>query len=327
MRKEMVIGYCWIWFFLTLCVGCQWAERRPAIPAAATVYLDAEPIVDLPAQCRTNPTAAEQLNDRPYLAIHNAGDQACRVPAEWDVGVYTGYRPPRPWAKYQLAGDARHSGNTACQAYGDIAGFYIESNSTQGHETLRTACYSRNFLTDPVPRPWADGRTLVLRFDRKVPYCRCVGKGVAYTQEYFIIRDCTSNKVFWLGTSSFDSRGTFKEQVIMDDWEKGTHIPIAISAFMKEATFCRPGPGSARSTGQTWNEWRTFELCISPDHLRQVIMSLKQTYPDFAISNDPGDYQVTHMSFLAELFTPRDDTSIAELGTAIRKVQLFAVKR
>ena len=59
-------------------------------------------------------------------------------------------------------------------------------------------------------------------------------------------------------------------------------------------------------------------------NIRGTGAAMTERYPERAFSTHPANYQLIHFNCLAELYTPRDGKSEASLGTAVRRVQIFA---
>lgn len=302
--------------------GCH----APTAPSRV-VYFDAEPIADIDQALRVQPEHGDLPTGQPYIALHQYGPDAARYRVDGPVSDFTGFAPPWPRKTYQRACDPVAHEATACQAFSDTVGFFTNSVFAPNDDILRSAVYSYNWPLDNAPRPWSlsPAASLVFELERKVPYSKVRDGGVTYTQEYVILRDRVSGQQFWFGATSFDSRDEFREFVMMDDWEKGTNLPIVMMPYGEGTHFGHRGPGSAKSTGIPWRDWRYFALRVTGEELMNAVEAMKAEYPQIELSADPADYELLHMSCLAEMYTPRNGRSRASLGTATRRVRLFSV--
>lgn len=295
------------------------------LPAAASTpwrpLVEPECIVDL---ARVQPQHPRREPNRFYLLVRNQGEPGSAEwlgqvanPVTWDVGQYSGFRPPLPYASWQRGyyDLGPPSGTSAVQLHCRQAGFMLNTYSYTRSSPIRgggpNISYEHAFAHRP--RVWSGaGSALRLELELKLPWLydpeadHAAGLGVAQVSLFYYAQQRATGRVFAHVIALFDSRphgvGNGHEFVGHDTNLYFASSPLAeVDAGMNPVRFVQLGPGSATFRNRvTWPDAAYFSAEISREAIERALIELRASDPGTAV--DPDGLALLSVGLLVEAF-------------------------
>lgn len=337
-RKAVILS---AGLLLTAAVGAQEQSASPLRNAEDTASdqviqtLVQQPTLDDAEAPRRIIGEVRPEGEKFLVRIANMGRIAELAAVTWDVGKYTGFQPAAEDQRGRFQrGPMPTAGSSgegsAVQVRGKEIGIWIDSDYPRPQAGALLPVCPAYWWWDvkTAPRPFGDARhELAMAFDMQVPTAERTGDAQVYVCAYFLLRDERSGRDFWLGASLFDlrSESQFPDTVHFDDWEGGTQLPILFTALNRRSAWLHPGPRSQHFQPQPFASYRSFEFRVGAAELRTVVRAMKQRWPKLQdMSEEPGDYQLTHFNINPEVYAP--PASRGRLGLALRDIRVTIVQ-
>ena len=233
--------------------------------------------------------------------VHTSGlGDASARPIGWPVGDFTGFYPVGTLTDYQRGVSPDLYGSSAVQWQGSTVGMQVHSYSSPVSSPYRLALLYYAWPTSLYP--WKASNTASLCIDQSVavPSSSWSGGSINYAYVAFAVEDMVSRGVFWIQMDYYDSRdgAAFAEIPI---WWPEANSAIALGYYGGQR-YSSLLPTSHRSTGQTWNEWRYYGVCISREQFQNIAWDINQQF-NFTFSTNPDDYSLHLFAAGPEMFT------------------------
>jgi peroxiredoxin len=209
------------------------------------------------------------------------------------------------------------------------AGVIINStspNAGSNNFTATGAAYN-SYLSPIVPAynfvpgitMWQNDQTSSLQYkiDLRVPYLAVTSvsgyPSGGYGYGYFLFKDKTTQKTFWLGMEFFNNWApdATAERVGCDCGNGGTNMPNVQSNLNSPHTYASPTSDSAAFASSAFTDWRTFGFTVSPSQFSAAISAIQQQYPNSNFTNDLRNYQLIQVSLDTETSRPHYDPNIS----------------
>jgi len=217
------------------------------------------------------------------------------------------------------------------------SGIYIApaGNFFRTDDPQRTIVLATNIARGKGVRPWEKlDSELTLKADLKVPTAVAQGNAAAYVTLRLQFLHPLTDQRLWLVLQVFDTRGFSADGGTQPleyvTWDSGethnrTNLPMVVTAFHPGTRFSTLNDGSARSTGNSWSEWRTFITSINRDQAQEIFAAAKREFPTL-LADMPTDlklWELTHISVNPEVYYPivnnTPSSGLSRLGMAIRQ--------
>jgi len=284
-----------------------------------------------------------------YLMVREHGDPGTPEwlgqvanPVTWDVGSYSGLRPPAPvgdWQRgYYDSGGA--IGTSAVQWHCSDVGFLM--NTYAFTRTVPVVgggphiAYEHKFL--PRPRVWTgDEAGLRIRLELRLPWVYTVGadhaggRGVAQTSLFLYAEHRRSGRIFAHVIGLFDSRpfgvGNGFEFIAHDtEFDYASSPLLAQTRSGAAPRYLRIADGSAGYvTGAGWPELRRFEIEIDRAHVQALLDDMRDQAGTPA--DRAEDFGIHGVGVLVEAAIGYADGYDVSLGGSFRDLTLETVGR
>ncbi len=263
------------------------------------------------------------LSDKPWpkdvTVIHTGelGDVSAQ-PVSWPIGDFTGFYPAGDPTDFQRGVSENAYGSSAMQLQGYTAGMRIHSYSAPSGGVYQLAHVLYAWEQSPFPWKYGDKASLCMSYETAVPSSWTGGGSINYAYAAIVIRDISSGRTLWIAIAHYDSRGddAFHELPV---WWQEANAAIALSYFGGQR-YSRLLANSNRSSGQTWNDWRYFGICISREILQRIIDEINQRF-NFDFSMDPDNYAMLLFNVGPEMSVT--DGQQGHMSTKIKDVWVF----
>jgi hypothetical protein len=273
---------------------------------------------------RVQPQHPKREPNQFYLMVRHQGEPGgaewlgqVANPVSWDVGLYSGWRPPLPYATWQRGyyDLGPPSGTSAVQLHCRQVGFMLNTYSYTRTSPIDgggpNIAFEHAFAARP--RVWS-GADSVLRFelDLKLPWLydpeadHAAGLGVAQVSLFYYAQQRRTGRVFAHVIALFDSRpngvGNGREFVGHDTNLFFASSPLAdLDADTHPVRFVQPGPGSGTFRNrETWSDATYFSAQISRGAIERALEALSSSDPGFAVA--PDELALLSVGMLIEVF-------------------------
>ncbi|MEZ4555579.1 MAG: hypothetical protein R2851_25750 [Caldilineaceae bacterium] len=258
-----------------------------------------------------------------YSVIHTVDvGLVSSATADWEVGDYTGFYPSGDYAITQRELRGGGGGTSAVQLEGFTAGFFIRSQPPNPEFPYQLAQFYYGF--DPAVHPWAYGDDAHLCVDHEaaVPYSDFAGGSINYSYVSLQLRDESTDTLLWFTMTQYDQRPEVLAKGDVVHWweEAGDAIVIGLYGGEKYSSLL---PGSARSTSDTWNDWRYFGFCVSRPQLLRAVEDANDLF-DLGLSDDPDDYVMQAIGIGPEMQI-EDKDKTGEMAMRLRDVRVYTI--
>lgn len=269
--------------------------------------------------------------DAPHMVVRHQDDtthpgNAISIPVTYDVGAYTGFRPPVPYSDWQRGEfDIASSGTSAFQLYCTGGGMMMNSwNST--YAAIRGGGQNTvyGYEWSSPTRPWADGgKELYIQADLKLPWFANwdinADGNYPVGQLSFVIymRDSSTMQTIAMVMNAFDNRPLTLAETILHD----TYVSFA-STYFGGTRYMTPSPYSGTWTNNTWTNATFYRAVITEQNLLNMINDINTAHA-VGLSTDPEDYLLTSAGILQETF--RDEGDQVSMGSSFENFGVYRV--
>lgn len=255
-------------------------------------------------------------------------ENAVANPIQWDVGTYTGFRPPAPvgaWQRGRLDLGAE-IGASAMQLQGTTAGVLTNTWSFDhtspvvggGPNVVYAITYSSP--ASPFLHPTS---ALTLQAFVRLPWATSWKGGIGQLSFFFYLRDVTTGRDFAYVLAIWDSRspgdGNGTEFVGHD-----TQVSFVSSPLRSGTKFSTLSPFSAAMRNTvTWTGADFFRVHVPATKLLDAVAAIEEKAPGATFSRRPSDYVLTHVGILQEVFVGTDPETNMSMGASFTDVSVY----
>lgn len=243
------------------------------------------------------------------FTVWRLGNHAANVlDTHLDTSVITGL-PNAYRASGLIIGPAQEpvdsvTGFTGVQQIGGEFGIGIDSRTVKALAQANgtSGLYTIVLQRDLSLRPWPfAGLRTALRL--RIPFAGGQGGGSSQIVSYYLVRDTTTNKQFWLGVLVFDVRSWMFSNAInvfVDNCSDCTQLPAVTIPLRANSPYVRLASSSSAGTSSVHAESRTYDFTIDNANMNAIIDKLNAQGGGF--STNPSHYTVTAFVLNPEAF-------------------------
>ena len=241
------------------------------------------------------------------------------VPATWDMGEKTGFRPHGDLKDFQLAINGTKISSGA-QMQGDTVGAFISSadfpNGCPANKVIITPNITFDF---EIPAFGKASGKVEASFDLQVPYAhdQHTAGNTTYVVSDLSFRNRLTGTSIWLNEMVFHNGVSKAAEFVF--YDPPTKMPAVFSVDSTVSQFTTPGTDSLPFQVAPWTGWKHFSYFITAKNFQSALAAVGAKYPASNIAMDVADWRLTHWHLNAELLC---SGGIAEMGWSMRRATI-----